>query len=85
MNFSDGLNLKKVLDSTPEMSAEAKKIIYFELMGLSLCDGSHRSEEAILDDLAERFAISKEQSKCMGDVIIELYKVYKKITDVFTM
>ena len=83
IDFSDKLNFEDVLGFAPKMTREEELIVFFELVGLSLCDGLHKSEEEILVALEDKFNVSKDQRKYIDQVVTELFDVYKKVEKIF--
>lgn len=68
------LAIKKLEDSTDRI----KNIIYFELTGLALCDGSYDEKEIqFLMGLAARFNISIEKQK----EFMNYFKMVKEVYD----
>ena len=77
-------NLIDVLSLTEKYNEKVKKVIFFELLGLALCDGNFvNSEKNVIDKIRTSFGISMESQKDMIITIDKLMKLYKEISEYF--
>ncbi len=77
-------NLKDVLSLTEKYNEKAKKVIFFELLGLALCDGNFDNlEQNVIEKIRTSFSISVESQKDMIATIGKLMKLYTEISEYF--
>ena len=61
-------------------SFSTKKKVFFELVGVTLCDADfQKSEKAFLNMVADRFCISKKEKDTIIKLVNNLLKIYKKM------
>lgn len=71
------VNIDTVINRLTESSTRIKNIIFFELVGLALIDGEYEEAEIkFLNNLADKFNISKEKFNSFVDFFIDVKLVY---------
>lgn len=71
------LSVEAATNKLNEGAARIKNIVFFELVGLALIDGEFEEAEIkFLDDLADKFNISKEKFNSFIDFFIDVKLVY---------
>lgn len=70
-------NFDEVISTYKNSSKENKGIIYFELMGLALCDGNYEAdEEVFMDNVKKAFEISDDVEKRIFNWFAAVKKLY---------
>lgn len=71
------VNVDTAINRLTESSTRIKNIIFFELVGLALIDGEYKEAEIkFLNNLADKFNISKEKFNSFVDFFIDVKLVY---------
>ena len=71
------VNIDTAIDRLTESSTRIKNIVFFELVGLALIDGEYEEAEIkFLNNLADKFSITKEKFNSFVDFFIDVKLVY---------
>ena len=79
LDFESARDVENILADSKDFSQYSKRIIFFELMGLALCDELDDKEKSLIKKLADSYSISEGDIIFMQQIVSELFSVYKKI------
>lgn len=90
MNLSEqiytikGLHITQCINLFSSSTKQTRNIVYFELLGLALCDENFGSKEVeFMDKVRDSFGIDRNKISEMVNCINNLTEIYKKINGLF--
>ena len=75
-------HVEKLVDGLGKINTFSQKIIFFELMALSMCDGISSEENIFLEKVQRRFQISNDKVLLIKECIDEITASNEKIIEV---
>ncbi len=74
------ISFEDAIDMFTFSTFTVRKKVYFELVGVALCDEIlHEDEKEFLDEVAEKLTIKEDVKKAIFDTVNDLFVIYKRM------